>query len=78
MSKKPSAGRPANDPVTELGAWLRKLRAGQPIKDLAEAAGISHQYWADLERGRKTNVRKATRIAICLALGVPVDKMPEG
>lgn len=76
MPKKKTAGRPAAKPVTELGEWLRKMRGDQPVKDLAETAGISHQYWADIERGRKTNVRKATRLAICMALGVPEDKMP--
>jgi transcriptional regulator with XRE-family HTH domain len=62
-----------------LGRTIRVLRTerGMERKDLAEAAGLSYPYLAEIEKGRK---RPSARVleAIAEALGVRVHELFEG
>lgn len=69
MTKAPSEEPKLDFEPTAL-EWARK-KAGLTKRAAAERAGISEQYWGDLEAGRR-NLRPDTLITIAAALNCPV------
>lgn len=63
----------------EIGKRVRKLRESQKLsrEKLAEAAGISAQFLADIEYGKK-GMTTTTLYKLCLALGVSADLLVFG
>lgn len=62
------------------GPLIVKLRrrSGRTQKALADAAGISPQYLADIEAGRRKGANPYIQVSIAKALGVPVDVILTG
>lgn len=68
--------QPASDPVVVLGARVRELRRdrGLTLKALGVAAGLSHPFLSQLERGlARPSMSSMERIA--RALGVPMSAL---
>lgn len=57
-----------------IGRTLRRLRGKRPIKEVSAAAGISQEYWHNIESGRRvpTDSRVYLKL-LCLGLGLPKD-----
>jgi transcriptional regulator with XRE-family HTH domain len=71
--------RGGTDPAVRLGARIRALRHERALtlKELGRAAGLSHPFLSQLERGlARPSVASAERIAA--ALGVPVASLWHG
>lgn len=64
-----SGPAPDDSPIRAL-----RRRCGMTVKELADAAGISHAYMSHIETGRQWG-SPATRIAIASALNLPPDAL---
>jgi transcriptional regulator with XRE-family HTH domain len=65
--------------VTPFGTRLRQLRSerGIPLKDMAEALGVSAAYLSALEHGRRGRPTHAMVVAICAQLNIIWDEADE-
>ena len=57
-----------------LGALLRQARAGRDPVAVAQAAGLSPETLRKIEVGRMPSPGFGTVIALCEALGLPVER----
>jgi len=65
-------------PVMQYDHIARLLRAarlasGVTQRDLAERAGVSQRWWAEVERGERPNVSLATALRMLRAVGIGVE-----
>lgn len=60
-----------------LGALLRAARAGRAPEIVARQAGISPETLRKIEVGRLPSPSFGTVVALCDALGLPLDKAVE-
>lgn len=71
---------PSSDIISkELGRRIAELRKQQNLtqEQLAEKAGISHQFFSCVERGEK-NIRSVNLLKLSRALGVTTDYLLVG
>ena len=63
--------RESRETVKGIGAKIREARlaSGCPVRDLAEATGISHGFWFDCEKERRA-IRLETLRKMEQVLGV--------
>lgn len=61
--------------TASYGTVIRKARLakGIPLKELADATGLSSTFLSRLERGERRELTLSNAIAICDALGLSID-----
>lgn len=77
---RPNITRLLRDAGKILGLRLRTLRRERELnqEEAAELIGIHSKHVQRIESGRGSNVTFATLIAICVAFGIPLEKLLTG